>query len=691
MAASTHDTELARLLHRANRVDVATLKSILEEARATRGTGADTSLADLLVARGLLSREETAELLARTAPADSRLQQSQASGPSRRASGRFEAEWRPGALVGDLRLLHPLGKGAMGVVWVAQGLHSDVRRAIKTIRDTEPGALARFRREGEAQARVDAHPNVARVHASGEHGGRPYLVLELVEGESLAERVHRAGPLPPDRAAAIGAGIARGLGHLHAHGVLHRDLKPANVLLDADGAPKLVDFGLARVAGTSRLTLSGELVGTPAFMAPEQALGQNQRVGPATDVYALGALLYYLLTGRDPFPGRTTVEVIDRLVNEAPEPPRRIRPELPEPLERVVLSALAKEPEARPPVATLAEALEALARGEALATGDLPAPPGSRWIPALAVLALLGVGLASAALVLSATAEPTPAAAPAPAAQEAAPQPKPAFLVWGWQPGQERRVSLKLETLFKLDRAPGPGAAQERWERTHRRRYVALCRAEAVEDGRVRLRLQLEEVSVFRSGAQGFKGWWAGVEEESIRGDPVARAKEAPFGLRLDMRTGQVDEVEGLDALRAVLREAHYGDDDAFEVESPGALAEALGRLLHLTPAGLVDPERTSQWTVPRTWERANRLTAGAIELPVEARRSSSGGWALRTAGDTQGRLLMRWRAIEVAGHVEGQATLGPRGLEGSQVQETWRGEGVAFDAKYELRVGDAR
>lgn len=291
MVESVHDTDLARLLHRARRVDLAVLHQLLDEARSTRGSGDRRALADLLVTRGLLDAEEAmeyqrraaesapAELPELTSSSETLLDPAEPREKRRHASGRYDAEaWRPGAIVGGLRLERQLGRGAMGMVFVAVDPDTGARRAIKTVLGSDPAVQERFRREGEAQARVDAHPNVVRVHSMGEHARRPYLVLELVEGESLSDLVHVRGPMPPSDAAALGAGVARGLAHLHSRGVLHRDLKPANVLVDGDGTPRLADFGLARVAGTTRMTLTGELIGTPAYMAPEQALGRNDRI-----------------------------------------------------------------------------------------------------------------------------------------------------------------------------------------------------------------------------------------------------------------------------------------------------------------------------------------------------------------------------------------------------------------------------
>ena len=220
---------------------------------------------------------------------------------------------------------------------------------------------------------------MVRVHACGQEQGVPYLVLELAQGD-LLQRLQR-GPLPAAEAATLVRDLARGLAHVHARGVLHRDLKPHNVLFDERGAPKLVDFGLALLAGEGRLTRTGELVGTPAYMAPEQLLGRP--VDERTDVYGLGGVLYHALTGRPPFVGQVGLALLQQVVQEDPPRVRSLAPETPRALEAVCAQCLHKDPAARPPsAAALAEALE-----RALAAS--PARRG-RWVlaGALGVVAL---------------------------------------------------------------------------------------------------------------------------------------------------------------------------------------------------------------------------------------------------------------------------------------------------------------
>src|SRR5262249_6374531 len=170
-----------------------------------------------------------------------------------------------------------------------------------------PDRLARFLAEADAIARLQ-HPHIVQIYEVGEHDGLPFLSLEYVGGGSLAQKLGGA-PLPFRPAAALVQAVARAVHHAHEHGVVHRDLKPDNVLLTADGTPKVTDFGLAKLE-RSELTVTGAVLGTPSYMAPEQAVGDNPAVGPAADVYALGAILYEALTGRPPFRGATPLEAL---------------------------------------------------------------------------------------------------------------------------------------------------------------------------------------------------------------------------------------------------------------------------------------------------------------------------------------------------------------------------------------------
>jgi WD40 repeat protein len=272
-----------------------------------------------------------------------------------------------GAALGPYRLLEEIGRGGAGRVWRARQAGVDRDVAVKLLRGGAAGDAVgreRFRREAVAAARL-RHPGIVTVHEVGEADGEPYLVLELVRGGSLADRL-QAGPLPPRPAAELVRALADAVQHAHDAGVLHRDLKPGNVLLDADraDAPRLTDFGLARLSdgAAETLTRTHEALGTPAYLAPEQADGGSLRHGPATDVYGLGAILYHCLTGRPPFAGGHPAAVL-RAVIEAP--PAALNAELPRELEAICLKCLEKDPGHRyADAAALRDELDRWLRGE---------------------------------------------------------------------------------------------------------------------------------------------------------------------------------------------------------------------------------------------------------------------------------------------------------------------------------------
>jgi hypothetical protein len=269
--------------------------------------------------------------------------------------------------------IEEVGRGGMGVVYLARQLSLGRLVALKMLlpgADTDPTQRALFRAEAEAAARLQ-HPHIVQVHAVGEQDGRPFLAMEYVPGGTLARRL-AAGPLPPNHAAGLVASLAGAVAAAHAAGVLHRDLKPANVLLaepppgGTPPAPKVVDFGLAkRLGGPDVRSERGAVCGTPAYMAPEQALGGAEGVGPACDVYALGAVLFECLTGRPPFQGKTRLEVLRRAVEDRPAPPRELNPTLDRELEAVCLRCLEKSPGRRYPSASaLGEDLARYLAGE---------------------------------------------------------------------------------------------------------------------------------------------------------------------------------------------------------------------------------------------------------------------------------------------------------------------------------------
>jgi serine/threonine protein kinase/Tfp pilus assembly protein PilF len=303
-------------------------------------------------------------------------------------------------------ILGELGRGGMGVVYRARDLRLGRLVALKMVRTgahTSRADLLRFRGEAEAVARLK-HPHIVQVYEVGEADGMPFIALEYVEGGGL-DRVLKALPLSARDAALLVEALARAMQHAHEHGIVHRDLKPGNILLESvvrgpwsvvkdkvpDGSlslttdhgpratdlfPKVTDFGLAkRLDHDSGQTCTGMVMGTPSYMAPEQAAGENKEVGPAADVYALGAILYDALVGRPPFKAATDLETVRQVLYEEPIPPRRLQPDVPRDLETVCLKCLEKEPERRyASAAALGDDLRRFLGGE-----TIQARPAHAW------------------------------------------------------------------------------------------------------------------------------------------------------------------------------------------------------------------------------------------------------------------------------------------------------------------------
>jgi WD40 repeat protein len=289
-------------------------------------------------------------------------------------------------LVENYEVLEELGQGGMGVVYKARQVPLNRMVALKMIRTTgqvSASELARFRVEAEAVARL-RHPHIVQIYEIGEAGGLPYVALEYLDGGTLANRL-RGVPQPPRPSAQLVEVLARAMQHAHEQGVIHRDLKPSNVLLTFCGGsqnrlgppapfcerpqneivPKITDFGLAKLAASGAdPTLSGAILGTPSYMAPEQAAGKVREVCAGTDVWALGALLYEMLTGRPPFRGETAQDTLLQVLTQEPVAPARLQPRLPADLDTICLKCLEKDPAARyASAAALAEDLAAFVEG----------------------------------------------------------------------------------------------------------------------------------------------------------------------------------------------------------------------------------------------------------------------------------------------------------------------------------------
>ncbi|PHS06462.1 MAG: protein kinase [Blastopirellula sp.] len=273
------------------------------------------------------------------------------------------------AVFGDYELLEEIGRGGMGVVYRAKQTSLNRVVAIKMVlKDKLASAedLARFQAEAEATARLE-HSGIVPVYEVGEYEGRYYFSMKYVEGETLADRIAQ-GPMPPREAAMMLKEIALAVHHAHHHGILHRDLKPSNILLDAAGKPLVTDFGLAKqFKSNQRLTNTGAILGTPAYMAPEQASGSRGQVGPASDVYSLGTVLYAMLTGRPPFQGATPVEIVLQVLEQDPPLPREINPKVNRDLEMIALRCLQKPIDLRYSDAqALADDLDAYLKDESI-------------------------------------------------------------------------------------------------------------------------------------------------------------------------------------------------------------------------------------------------------------------------------------------------------------------------------------
>ncbi len=299
---------------------------------------------------------------------------------ARSHAGGIMPPWAPRTIDG-YEIMGELGRGGMGIVFKARGRRLNRLVAIKTVSEatfTAPAQLRRFLAEAEVIARLK-HPNIIPIYAVGEENGRPYFSLELAEGGNLAERLGK-GPITARQAAEMIEMLARAVSAAHAAGIVHRDLKPSNVLLSSDGTPKIGDFGLAKLLGDdSARTISGEVLGTPSYMAPEQAEGRSRDVGPAADIYALGAILYHALTGRPPFLGASAVETMKLVTSTEAVPPRRQRPEIPRDLETITLKCLEKDPRGRyPDAAALADDLRRFLEGRPIAARPV-GPLGRFW------------------------------------------------------------------------------------------------------------------------------------------------------------------------------------------------------------------------------------------------------------------------------------------------------------------------
>lgn len=320
--------------------------------------------------------------------------------------------------VGRWELVKLLGRGGMGEVWLGRDAERGEEVAIKRLLSAAPDSdgLLRFQREAQALLRLRDPAVVAWRGAGQDEAGRPWVAMELVRGGTLEDLVIRAGPLPPRRAVELARDLCGGLAAVHASGVLHRDLKPANVLLDEGQRPKLTDFGLTRpIARGGSQTETGAIMGSPGYMPPEQVTGSKEDLGPATDVYGLGAVLFFLLTGQAPFRGESVLRCLESILRDPPPAPSQRRPGVPAALDAIVLRCLSRSPAGRYPSA---RALQGALQGwlEVERRGGRADRAARAWILPAALGALAG----TVALVVGLSRYRVPAPAPTPVEEPAA-------------------------------------------------------------------------------------------------------------------------------------------------------------------------------------------------------------------------------------------------------------------------------
>jgi WD40 repeat protein/tRNA A-37 threonylcarbamoyl transferase component Bud32/tetratricopeptide (TPR) repeat protein len=326
------------------------------------------------------------------------------------AASRHKSSAGPQPLMsfGDYEIQSEIARGGMGVVYKARQVKLNRIVALKMILAGQFAAeedVQRFYSEAEAAAKLD-HPGIVPIYEVDEFDGRHFFSMAFIDGESLQQRTTQ-GPLPPREAAQLMKQVADAVHYAHQHGVIHRDLKPRNILLTADGQPKVTDFGLAkRVGDGSDLTVSGQAIGTPGYMPPEQAAGRLDQIGPRSDVYSLGGVLYCLLTGRPPFQSSSIVETIKQAIETPPVPPRLLNPSVDRDLETICLKCLEKDPAHRyATAADLADELQRFLDGEpikALRAGAVTR--GWRWLRRRPLVAALATSLVVLALVVAGSA-----------------------------------------------------------------------------------------------------------------------------------------------------------------------------------------------------------------------------------------------------------------------------------------------
>ena len=582
---------------------------------------------------------------------------------------------------GPYRLLGELARGGLGVVYRAFDPRAGREVALKVLARgfmATPAQRERFLREARVQQAFD-HPNLVRVHEAGEVQGVLFLALELLPGGTLEERLRAQGPLEPTAAAELVAKLARGLSHAHAQGVLHRDLKPLNVLFTSGGEPCLSDFGLASApAEGPRLSYTGMLLGTPGYAPPEQVGGELRRVGPRSDVYGLGALLYACLTGRAPCEGTNLADLLLATTDRPPTPPSLLRPEVPRELEAICLRCLAKQPEERfESAAAVAGELTRFLRAaptDSEETGPVARRRRRRRALEWGALALAAASCAAALallLVRPPPAAPAPVAvAPAASSASSAPaevSPAPPTRVGTApedDPDLQRVVALIAanslrEALSECDRllALQGERAQLRGLKSIALRHLNDLAAAEAEADRA-LALDPDEVTALTSRAALRLGRrdHAGAAEDYRRASAL-HPERAELHALLARAVAPIDE----DAARQACEEALARDPeqaDALAVRGTlrAARRDQVGARADLERAVGSDPTSTFAWTqltkVLYTLRDGAAMRAAAerlIELaPQEPQGYDLRGRARARMGDLPGGIADLSRALEI-------------------------------------------
>jgi hypothetical protein len=517
--------------------------------------------------------------------------------------------------IGPYRVVRRLGQGGMGVVY--EVTHAEIPRSLvlKQILGTVgERSLARFLREAEVMARV-RHVGIVQIHQLGRTAEGPYPVAELVEGRPLSE-VCDEGPVAPERAARITRGVADAVAAVHGAGVLHRDLKPANVMLRKDDSPVLLDFGLARDDQAQRLTKTGEVLGTPAYMSPEQAGGDSTReLDERCDVWGLGGILFALLTGEAPFAASSAVELLFKLLNTSPEWPSARGLPVPRGLEAILKKALTRAPSGR-----YASAAHLRADLDRFLAGQTPLAErqegASRWpLAALVVVALVAAASGVAALrargggggeaALTSSEAGAAGSGPGVAAAED---------LWRLAPGEALEYTLSLVEVLPVQKVT----------------FSAVLRVvpgEARADGVVPLAFAVTSLACSLGRA----------EEQPVQYDtrqplvdhplsPIGRAVDRTFTAELVPRTGQVRSMGGMAPLQAAVLEALAVQEELFpgakasferfvrSVLSDARITESMTTLTQVTGEGTRAPWRPDPTSTGRFVLPSRKLAPPAME-----------------------------------------------------------------------------